>query len=227
LATGQNIADEARGDLNDGDASNYRWSDAEVLRFVNAAQRQIVFMLPEANVVEEKVDLVAGARQTLPARGVKFFALYNADLVGEAFLRGSAITVVEEDALDSSFPTWMTEEIVDTDVIDHVIHDPRDPKTYSVYPAPADGNVDAILKHAKLPTDLASLASTFGLGDEYINAAVEYTKFRMLTKDGRYGSEPAVRLELWNNFRMALGLKPQTDMRVDPSRERAGGDANG
>jgi hypothetical protein len=230
LATGQQLADEARADLNDGDASNVRWTDAEILRFINAAQRQIVLLLPEANIVEEEVTLVVGSRQTLPAAGVKFLGLYNVFVDDEDTYRGKSVTVVEEDALDSSLTSWMYESIAPSTagVVDHVLHDPRDPKAFAVYPAPTDANpTDAFVKYAKLPTALATLASTFGLGDEYINPAVEYTKFRMLMKDGRYGSEPGVRLELWNTFRTSLGLKPQTDMRVDPSRERAGGDENG
>jgi hypothetical protein len=108
----------------------------------------------------------------------------------------------------------------------HATHDPRDPKVYGVYP-PVGAPFNIFVKHSKTPTALVSLASTFTLGDEYINPAVEYTKFRMLTKDGRYGSEPGVRQELWNNFRVSLGLKPELERRVDPARSRAGADDNG
>lgn len=224
MATGQTIADEARADLNDGDASNLRFSDTVMLRFINAAIRQIVTLLPSANVVEESTALVAGSRQTLPSGGVKFLGLYNL----ESSVRGDAVTVIEEDALNSSFPTWPTGPISPdaAGAVLHVTHDPRDPKTFGVYP-PVATPFNVLVKHAKIPTALASLASTFPLGDEYINAAVEYVKWRCLSIDGRFGTSPEQRLEQWNNFRMMLGLKPQVERSVDPARGRAGGDDNG
>lgn len=352
MATGQDIADEARGDLNDEDAAHFRWSDAKVLRYVNAAARAIVALLPSANVVEEAMALEPGTRQVVPTGGVKFLGLYNqtghyatlelgaftagaggdstsdfqlvcdddtntltvsvsnnatvtiaqlaaafvtagfvadgtgtvngytldlgdevtitaaitagsltivrADganftyvetLTGTAYgstvptfadapvetedgstpiLRGAAVTVVEEDALNSSFPAWPTGP-VDPDVVGtvlHITHDPRDPKVFGVYP-PVQGAFNAYIKHSKNPTAMTDLADDFPLGDEYINGAVEYTKYRMMGVDGRFGGSPERRLEQWNNFRMALGLKPELEKRVDPARGRAGADDNG
>jgi hypothetical protein len=229
LATGQNIADEARADLNDGDAGNFRWSDAEMLRFIVASARQIVMLVPEANVVEESMALAIGSRQSIPTGGVKFLGAYNITVDGADSIRGPAITVVEEDALSSSTPTWLTTLLSPSvdGTIQHIVHDPRDPKTFSVYPRRDNTAVSVFVKHSKIPTAMASLAATFPLGDEYINAAVEYVKYRMLNKDGRYGSEPAVRLELYNNFLRALGLKAQADARVDPAQHRPPEHAHG
>ena len=55
MATGRDVVDEVRAALNDEDEDAYRWSDEELLRLINAAQRQIVMLLPEANVVDEVV----------------------------------------------------------------------------------------------------------------------------------------------------------------------------
>lgn len=224
MATGQTIADEARGDLHDEDSGNYRWSDTKLLRFINAAIRQIVLLLPAASVAEDSTALVAGSRQTLPTGGVKFLGVYNIS----SSARGRAVTVVEEDALDSSFPTWPTAAISPdaAGTVIHVTHDPRDPKVFAVYP-PVGTPFSVYIKYSKIPTALTALANTFPLGDEYINPAVEYTKWRMMSTDGRFGVSPERRLEQWNAFRMSLGLKPEIEKRVDPARERAGADDNG
>jgi hypothetical protein len=229
LATGQNIADEARDDLNDGDASNFRWSDASMLRYINAAQRQIVLVKPEANVVEESAALVVGSRQTIPTGGIKFLGLYNVEADGGDSIRGDAVTVIEEDALDSSLPSWMTTLFTPSvaGTVMHVVHDPRDPTVFSIYPRRDDTAVTAFVKYSKNPTALATLAGTFDLGDEYINAAVEYVKYRMLAKDGRYGSAPTLRVEMWNNFLRTLGIKVQSDTRVDPAVNRPPADTHG
>jgi len=241
LTTGQEIADEVRGQLNDGDTLNLRWTDAEMLRFVNAGQRQIVQLVPEANVVQEVVVIAAGSgsRQTLPTDGVKFIDVWNYD--DTANETGAPIRAVERDALDSFMPEWSYESEIaarwnwpsneaefSESYFEAHIHDPRDPKTYHLFP-PADTVTpfSVHLTFSKLPTALASLASTFDLGDEYVNAAVEYVAFRALMKDGRYGNNSQRRQELWNNFRQALGLKIEAEQRVDPNSARPPGDQNG
>lgn len=79
MATGQNIADEVRTQLNDGDAAALRWSDAEILSYINAALREIVLLVPEANVADEVVSTVNDFKQTLPARGTKFLDVWNVE----------------------------------------------------------------------------------------------------------------------------------------------------
>lgn len=233
MATGQDIVDEVRAQLNDEDSDAYRWSDAEMLRYVNAAQRQIVFELPEANIVEETVDLADDEpRRTLPAGGVKFLKAFNYDTVTSK--RGPPLIPVELDALNSGWPEWSysghlpgfpTLEDEHTDVkYEHVAHDPRNPTVFFVFP----GAVGSIrLEYCKLPTDLVDLTDNFGLGDEYINAAVAYVTYRCLTKDGRYGTGPSQRQELYNEFLRALGKRVVTLDRVDPGAHRPPGDQHG
>jgi hypothetical protein len=95
-----------------------------------------------------------------------------------------------------------------------------------VFPAAA-ATAQLKVQYSKLPTALTALSDTFALNDEYLNAEIEYVMFRCLMKDGRYGMDTSRRQDLWNNFRAALGLKPEVEKRVDPAGGRAGGDANG
>jgi hypothetical protein len=238
VATGQNIADEVRGDLNDGDASNLRWADAELLRYINASARRIATLVPEANVVEEVTEIDNGdVRQTLPIGGIKFFRAWNYD--NENSLRGTAITPVELDALSSAFPEWShassypnylnfhSVESEHTDFLfEHSAHDPRDPKVFYLFPA-SSSSFYITLQYSKIPTALAVLSDTYPLDDEYLDAAVAYTKYRALGKDGRHGSGPQMRTELYNDFLRALGMKIEADRRVDPGVTRPPGDAHG
>jgi hypothetical protein len=238
VATGQNIADEVRDDLNDGDASNLRWADAELLRYINASARRIVALVPEANMVEEAVEISNGdVRQVLPSGGVKFFRAWNYN--DELSIRGPAITPVELDALTSAFPEWSyveaypnylnfhsVEEEHGDFLFEHSAHDPRDPKVYYLFPA-SESSFYIELSYSKIPSALGTLAGTFPLGDEYLDAAVAYVKYRALAKDGRYGTGPQTRTELYNDFLRALGMKVEADRRVDPGTNRPPGDAHG
>ena len=146
MSTAQNIVDEVRFQLNDEDTSNFRWSDAEMLIYVNAGQRQIVLLVPESNIIEALTTITAasGARQTIPADGVKFIKVSsNYDAVNAE--RGSAITQVEIDAMDSLMPNWqygqtewprvpnITDEFAAL-FFEHYMHDPREPTVYYLYP---------------------------------------------------------------------------------------------
>jgi hypothetical protein len=238
LATGQNIADEARRDFNDGDATNLRWSDAEMLRYINAAQRRIVTLVPEANVVETAVTISDGdVRQSLPAGGIKFLGLANYDNTNS--VRGAAVTQVELDALTTMSPEWSYVTAYPTHlvwpdmatehtefIVEHFAHDPRDPKVYYVFPT-RDTDFYVYLTYSAIPTALATLASTFALGDEYLNAAVHYVKYRMAWKDFRYAPGRERRDQEYQLFLAALGLKLEADRRVDPAVHRPPMDEHG
>lgn len=229
MSTAQNIVDEVRAQLNDEDTNNLRWTDAEMLRYVNAGQRQIVQFVPEANIIEALTTISADSdsRQTLPADGVKFIKV-AASHDNTNTQRGPAITQVDIDALDSLMPDWQygrTEwprvpNITDVHsgvYFEHYMHDPREPKVYFLYPIPpTSGTIKIYLVYSQLPADLSALSNTFALGDEYQNAMVEYIQYRALSKDGRYGGGVELRRELWNNFRQALGLKIEQEARVGP-----------
>ena len=65
----QDIIDRVTDLLFDKDRGNdeARWSDAELLRWVNDSRAAILTRRPQACAVIETVALVAGTKQTLPA----------------------------------------------------------------------------------------------------------------------------------------------------------------
>lgn len=223
MATGQSIIDEVRDQINDTTAT-YRWSDTELLRYLNAAQRQIVMLVPEANTVEQMVTLAQQARQTLPSGGIKFLRVSNnVNPSGDA--RTGPVRYVERDVLDTQFPGWeyTTATVVPgvtANFFQHYAHDPREPAVFYVYPVPTSGSQKAYVVFSKNPTALAVVGDTFALGDMYINAAVDYMIYRALTKEGRYTLPETKSLQLWNNFLRSLGLKVEAERRVSPEANR-------
>lgn len=235
MSLAQDIVDEVRGELNDEDTTNLRWSDADMLLFVNAGQREIVTLLPEANIIEatQTITQGTGAKQTIPSDGVKFIKCSSArDNTNSQ--RGPMMRRVELDAMNSLFYEWphFDSDIqqprvpnftdIHTDVhYELFAHDPREPYEYWLYPAPpAAGSTYVNLIYAQLPADLTALSDTFLLDDQYQNAMVEYVLYRCLSRDGRYGAGTDARKELLNNFRQVLGLQPQQEERVGPRQSR-------
>ncbi len=221
MATVQEVLTEVRYTIHDKDATNYRWPDAELIDYVNAASRQIVQLVPEANVTESIQTITNNiARQSLPSGGIKFIKAVRNVSESDGTTQEGAIRYVEKDVLDSHDPDWEHDTAIKTlagssDFFDHYTHDPRSPKVYFLYP-PASGTAYAEIQYSAIPADLSATDDTIPIADEYLEAYYAYVAFRALTKESRDTMPSAFRQELWNNFLTALGLKTQADQRVSP-----------
>lgn len=218
MATVQSIIDQVRYTIHDENPT-YRWSDAELIVYLNSGVRQIIQIVPEANVVSEAVNITNSlAKQSLPSGGVAFVKVgRNASTDGTTF--EGRITRVERDVLDMYDPDWEYDTTIKADAANffvHYTHDPKEPKVYHLYP-PNSGSTRYIeLVYSKFPTDAAATTDTYTLDDEYINAAVQYMIFRALTKESRDTLPDAFRQELWENFLNALGLSKQARLEAPP-----------
>lgn len=221
MATVQDVIDEVRYTLHDTTASTYRWTDAELMDYINAASRQIVSFIPEANVTETILTFSNTiAKQALPSGGIKFMKVLNNVSAADAVTVQGRVTRVEKDALDSYDPDWEHDTTIKTlagssNFFDHYCHDPRDTKAFYVYP-PASGSAYAKVQYSAIPTAISAVGNTIPLDDEYLESYNTYVIYRALTKESRDTIPDQYRKELWDNFLASLGLKMQADRRVSP-----------
>ena len=225
-ATVQDVIDEVRFTIHDQSASNYRWTDVELLDYVNAASRQIVSYVPEANLTTSIITITNTiAKQALPTGGIKFVKVLNNVSPADGTTIEGAVRQVEKDALDSYDPDWEYDTSIKTlagsaDFFDHYCHDPRDKTAFYVYP-PASGTAYANTQYSAIPTALTSVSDTIPLADQYLEAYYSYVTYRALTKESRDTLPAAYRQELFNNFLVSLGQKLQADARVSPEQNAA------
>jgi hypothetical protein len=222
-ATVQNVIDQVRYTIHDETPATYRWTDAELIAYVNAASRQIVSIVPEANLTTSIITITNTiAKQALPTGGIKFVKVLNNVSPADGTTIEGAVRQVEKDALDSYDPDWEYDTTIKTvaaatDFFDHYCHDPRDKKAFYVYP-PGSTTVYANVQYSAVPTFLTVVGDTIPLTDEYLEAYYAYVTYRSLTKESRDTLPAAYRQELWNNFLSALGQKLQADQRVSPEQ---------
>lgn len=215
--TAQNVTEEVRRVIHD-EIVTYRWSDDELIDYINAATRQIVSILPDANTIETIETMTASqARQVLPAGGIKFIKVARNYNDGGSQAEGP-IRYVEKDALDTFDPDWEYDTTIKSagtaNFFEHYCHDPREPDVYYMYPPSPTGTKRAAIVYSATPTEITVLGDTVPLGDEYRNAIVQYTVYRALTKESRETLPDAFRQELWQNFIGALGLQSQAEQAV-------------
>jgi hypothetical protein len=219
MSTGADIAEEVRRTIHDTDQANYRWSETELLDYVNAAGRAIVGLLPDANIIEVVGDTGADlvARQALPAGGIKFVKI-STNYDDNGTTREGVVRYAEKDSLDTYEPDWeyVTLKADGANYFEHFCHDHREPKTFYLYPAPAAINKMFGLVYSANPVELEELGETLPIGNEYHEAYVTYVVYRALTKEARHTMPDAYRKELYGSFIAALGLKRQADESISP-----------
>jgi hypothetical protein len=208
---------EIRDGLNDVEVP-YRWSDAELVRYINAGVRQIIVLQPEANIVERRLSLALSARQTLPAAGVKFVRVSANSPAPDT--RGAQIRYVERDALDTFEPAWETISATGGQLV-HYLHDPREPGVFYVYPVPTQG-MHAYVVFSEIPAAAAANGDS-PLSAVFDNGLIEYAVYRALTKDSRYGVSGERATQLYNKFLLAINEKPVVEYRVGPQANKPPG----
>ena len=160
------------------DTTSVRWPEAELLRYINDAQREIVNYRPESSAKTDNVQLVAGTKQALPADGLRLIKVTrNMSSAASNATGKRAIRIVNVDILNTQEPNW-NDPTVSGDaqhgtVVKHYIFDEDDPKNYYVYPG-VNGNAYLEIVYSKVPTDLSSGSSNLDIDDIYGNAVIDY-----------------------------------------------------
>ena len=121
------------------DATGLRWPPHELMRWLNDAYREIVFLRPDAHAQVETLTCVAGARQDLRHEFPSALRLLDVvRLVPEdRRIAPRGVRSVEREMLDDIRPYWYGER--QTHEIEHFCFDPRIPTQFLVYPPAAEG----------------------------------------------------------------------------------------
>jgi hypothetical protein len=198
------------------DAGNVRWSQAELLRYLNDGRRELAIHRPDVYATTSTMTLVAGSKQSIPVDGAKFLdAIRN---VSAANAIGRAVRLIEREVLDAQMPDWHT--LAASTSIKHFMFDERTPKTFYVYPPAAAGH-KLDVSYSKAPVDIVSgdLNSSTALSAEeiYTGTLVDYILYRALSKDAEYAAN-AQRASLhYTAFATSLGISNRKRIASSPN----------
>lgn len=203
------------------DTTSVRWPVSELVRYLNDGQREVVLYRPDATIKSATVACVAGAKQALPTDGAKLI-----DVIRNSASAGTnkAVRMVAREVLDAQIPNWygLTGEL---DVV-HFTYDPRDPKTFFVYP-PALTTTRVDITYSAFPTDVSEPAagSTYDdvsgnldLPDIYGNVVTDYILYRAYSKDSEYAGNAQRAQAHYGAFANALNIEVQGTTGVAPTK---------
>lgn len=201
------------------DTANTRFSNDDLLKFFNDAQREVVMFRPDANVVHETITCVSGSKQSIPSSALRLI-----DVVRNS--NGRAVTQVSRNMLDNSLPNWHSTTADSTRKIENFVYDSSDPKNFWVYPnGSADFDLDIIYSASPTEITLSNYttdATTISLDDSYANCLLDYILYRSYQIDSEFSGNAERSLLHYQAFASSIGQKTQGDSASDP-RVNAGG----
>lgn len=207
------IVSAARIVLQDADA--VRWSNTELLGYLNEGQAAIVVLKPTAYVKVVPHQLVAGTRQPLPADGEQLIDVPR-NMGTNGTTPGRVIRITERAQLDAADPAWHT-ATADNVVVNYT-YELNDPKHFMVYPPqPTSGRGQVELVYGAVPP-AAALGEAIALADSYRGALLDYVLSRAYAKDSEHTAASGKPLAHRNAFIAAVTGKVAGENATNPNR---------
>lgn len=220
--TGANLLSRIKDTLQD--TTSVRWPEAELIRYINDAQREIVNFRPESSATTTSVQLTTGTKQTLPSAGLRLIKVVrNMSAAGGSATGKRAIRIVNPDILNTQEPNWhdptVSGDAAHTTIVKHYMFDEDDPRNYYVYPGVA-GNAFVEVVYSASPTDLTSTSSTIGVDDIYANAIVDFVLYRAYMKDAEYAGNAQRASNHYQLFTGSISQGVQSSSLLDPNNDQ-------
>lgn len=176
------------------DQTSVRWPANELVRWLNDAQRAIVKARPDSMNTTATMTLAAGSRQDLDNGALTALPAKLIEITRNmaATSTKGAVRLVQRQILDAQTPNW--HNITPVVNILHYMFDPRDPKTFYVYP-PATALAQLEVMYSAYPTDIVEPAEgalhtdvvgNLSLPDIYADDVLNLVMFRAHSKDSEF-----------------------------------------
>ena len=188
------------------DNTSVRWPVAELVRYLNDGQREVVLYRPDSMVTNATVALAGGAKQALPSNGSKLI-----DVIRNTSGTKRSVRMTVRNILDTKSPNWYNLTGV-TEIL-HYMYDARDPKVFYVYPPAASSGASVELVYSAYPTDItepadgalySAVTGNISLPDIYGNVLADYILYRAYTKDSEYAGNAQRAQAHYGAFQAAL-----------------------
>ena len=206
------------------DNTSVRWPASELVRWLNDAQREVILVRPDAINKTATATLVAGTRQNLDAMALTPAPskLIEISRNMAATSAKKAVRLIPRQILDAQTPGWHS--IAGTVDILHYMFDPRDPKTFYVYP-PATALAQLEIMYSGVPTDIAepadgaiytAVTGNVSVPDIYANCLLDYMLYRAYSKDSEFAGNAARAQAHYAAFAASLGAEIKATVAIAP-----------
>lgn len=212
------VINNAKLVLQEVTSAGTRWTNEELLGWLNESYQSIVQVRPDASARNEEIDLVSGTRQEIPEDGMRLIDVVRNTAAASDQL---GILVTTRRALDTTRRGWHADpESVD---IEQYIFDDQDPQRFYVYPpAELGAKVEIIYSSVPSPHEVGSglpavAADQIKLNDSYAPMITDYILYRAYSKDAEHAANLNRAQMHLQAYMSALGQKIEVDRSVSPN----------
>lgn len=205
------IISNARGILLDPDADWF--TDAELLGWLNFAERKVLLVRPELYPVRAAMTLAAGISQILPAAAIALLDIYT----NVASKRRAILTSREMLEQNNNFWPAATQAVE----VEHWTHDPRSKVMFEVYP-PNTGTGQLNVLYGGVPAPIPSVAGTININDVYEAPLLYYLLAEAFSANSV--KQDLTKATFYNSqANTLLGVNAQTGIALAPKLGAPGG----
>ena len=192
------------------DVSQSFWLVSELLGWLNDGQRDIATTIPQANVKNSALQLVAGVKQSLPSDGILLMDIpHNLGSAGTTV--GTVINHVPKEIMLKRIPGWTT--TLPNGTVKHYIYSTLDPLVFYVYPPQPTLAKYVECVYSALPTLIANanVGTKITIPDYFQTELLDYVLYRAFSKDFDNSTQLARGQEHYQLFINALTAKANAD----------------
>lgn len=218
-----------------------RWTERELVDWLNDGQRVIARYLPAACARVDALKLRAGTKQSLETilaasvlpgdgstpsdvRGKQLLDVIR-NMGANGTTPGRAIRVSARDVLDAAAPDWHTRS---SSVLTDYVYDPRVPTVFWVYPGvPSTGTVWAEISYLANPNEVAYTADSMRLDggstvkisidDQYVDDLVNYMLARANLKEAEVAGNAGIAAAHVNMFTTSINAQAAAMTGTNPN----------
>lgn len=219
--TVQSVIDRVQTVLQD--TTGVRWPVvAELVLWVNDAQREVALMKPDASAKNETVTLVAGTKQSIPTTGNRLLKVVRNMSAATNGTGKRSVRLVDAEVLNSQTPDWhdptVSGDAAHTNIIKHYVYEESNPRNYYVYPG-VSGNAYLEIIYSSNPTTVAQNGN-LSIPDIFANAVMNYVLYMAYMKDAEFAGNADRANNHFQLFTSSVAGKGQLDAITNPNIER-------
>lgn len=171
------------------DAGMVRWTEAELLGWLNDGQRELVKLKKDAKVKTADYQLVSGARQAVPQDCVLVLEIPQNT-------NGNVVLRCDKKAMDGFAPGWLNKPTAS--VVKNWMDDP-DPRMFYVYPAQNETPASVVLVYSAYPATVG-INDPIDVLDIYADNLVNFVLYRAFSKDAEFGGDASRAVAYYQAF---------------------------
>nr|WP_289123473.1 DUF6682 family protein [uncultured Halomonas sp.] len=199
-------------------AAGTRWTNEELLGWLNEAYQAIVQIKPDASAINTTLGLMVGTRQEIPSDGMRLIDVVRNTATASQKM---GIMVTTRRSLDTTRRSWHGDEpSID---IEQYMFDDQDPTRFYVYP-PADTGAEVELIYSSTPSPHDISLGLDGLKDEnirlndsYAPVITDYILYRAYSKDAEHAANLNRAQMHMQAYMGALGQKVEVARAISPN----------